>query len=91
MDSPLYRLFSSIEKRHIQWSLKDLRKVEALESRSDFDLIFDKLYRWEAGSESERENFLNILVKLAHRYLGNEQLAKIEFKVHFWSKSKLLS
>ena len=67
-------------KRHIQWSLKDLRKVEALESRSDFDLIFDKLYRWEAGSESERENFLNILVKLAHRYLGNEQLAKIEFK-----------
>ena len=70
----------STKNRHIQWSLKDLRKVEALESRSDFDLIFDKLYRWEAGSESERENFLNILVKLAHRYLGNEQLAKIEFK-----------
>ena len=68
--------------------MKDLRKVEALESRSDFDLIFDKLYRWEAGSESERENFLNILVKLAHRYLGNEQLAKIEFKVYSVTKNQ---
>ena len=67
-------------KRHIQWSLKDLRKVEAPENRSDFDLVFDKNYPWEAGSESEREQFLSNLVKLAHRYLGNEQLQKIEFK-----------
>ena len=60
--------------------MKDLRKVEAPENRSDFDLVFDKNYPWEAGSESEREQFLSNLVKLAHRYLGNEQLQKIEFK-----------
>ena len=67
--------------------------MEALDSRSDFDLVFDKIYRWEAGSESERENFLSILVKLANRYLGNEQFQKIEFKgidMASASKSKAL-
>lgn len=66
-------------KRHIQWLLTDLKKVEASQNPTEFDLVFDKLYRWEAASESERENFLMNLVKLAKRYLSPTQLSNITF------------
>lgn len=66
-------------KRHIQWLLTDLKQVEASQNPTEFDLVFDKLYRWEAASESERENFLMNLVKLAKRYLSPTQLSNITF------------
>ncbi|XP_017670054.1 PREDICTED: exocyst complex component 1-like [Lepidothrix coronata] len=55
------------------WPLAELRLVDgkSLQQASlDFDLQFDKVYKWTTSSFEEKKTFLRCLWKLSHRFLG---------------------
>ncbi|XP_073501556.1 exocyst complex component 1 isoform X4 [Phyllobates terribilis] len=65
-------------KTQTAWLLKDLSMVDAkdaLKESPDFDLHFDKIYKWVASSPAEKNAFISCIWKLNQRYLRK----KIEF------------
>ncbi|XP_069600553.1 exocyst complex component 1 isoform X2 [Ranitomeya imitator] len=65
-------------KTQTAWLLKDLSMVDAkdaLKESPDFDLHFDKIYKWVASSPAEKNAFISCIWKLNQRYLRK----KIDF------------
>ncbi|XP_043918414.1 exocyst complex component 1 [Protopterus annectens] len=65
-------------KRQIAWPLRDLTVVDAKDANKenpDFDLHFDKVYKWVASSVVEKNSFISCIWKLNQRYLRK----KIDF------------
>jgi len=59
-------------KKKSSWPLRELKFLDAKdagEDISEFDLQFDKLYKWNASSIRERNAFIQCLWKLSRRYL----------------------
>nr|XP_039251957.1 exocyst complex component 1-like isoform X3 [Styela clava] len=68
-------------KRQKKWHLRELKMVDGKDSKkdsTDFDLLFDKNFKWFASSVSEKHTFLSCLWKLCRRYLP--RLNKPTFK-----------
>ncbi|XP_069502744.1 exocyst complex component 1-like [Ambystoma mexicanum] len=60
-------------KRNETWFLYDLRLVDgkdAIQETPDFDLQFDKLYRWTASSFAQKNTLLSCIWKLNTRHLS---------------------
>ncbi|XP_004706390.1 exocyst complex component 1 [Echinops telfairi] len=71
-------------KRQIAWALRDLAIVDAkdaIKENPEFDLHFEKVYKWVASSTAEKNAFISCIWKLNQRYLRK----KIEF-VHVSSQ-----
>uniref|UniRef100_UPI00358E4489 exocyst complex component 1-like n=1 Tax=Myxine glutinosa TaxID=7769 RepID=UPI00358E4489 len=65
-------------KKQATWLLRDLALVDGKDSTketAEFDLHFDKAYKWVASNAAERNGFIACLWKLNHRYLHK----KIDF------------
>ncbi|KAJ1215186.1 hypothetical protein NDU88_002795 [Pleurodeles waltl] len=65
-------------KRQTAWTLRDLAVVDAkdaIKENPEFDLHFDKVYKWVASSTAEKNAFISCIWKLNQRYLRK----KIEF------------
>ncbi|KAM3831738.1 exocyst complex component 1 isoform 6-T6 [Vipera latastei] len=65
-------------KRQIAWELRDLTVVDAkdaIKESSEFDLHFDKVYKWVASSIAEKSTFISCIWKLNQRYIRK----KIDF------------
>ncbi|XP_051510865.1 exocyst complex component 1 isoform X3 [Myxocyprinus asiaticus] len=65
-------------KRQMAWELRDLTKVDAKDANKEnpeFDLHFEKVYRWVASSTAEKNSFISCIWKLNQRYLRK----KVEF------------
>ncbi|XP_056414323.1 exocyst complex component 1 isoform X6 [Hyla sarda] len=65
-------------KTQTAWLLNDLSMVDAkdaLKESPDFDLHFDKVYKWVASSPAEKNAFISCIWKLNQRYLRK----KIDF------------
>ncbi|XP_075052028.1 exocyst complex component 1 isoform X2 [Mixophyes fleayi] len=65
-------------KAQTVWLLQDLAMVDAkdaLKENPDFDLHFDKIYKWVASSPAEKNAFISCIWKLNQRYLKK----KIDF------------
>ncbi|XP_031751613.1 exocyst complex component 1 isoform X4 [Xenopus tropicalis] len=65
-------------KTQTVWLLRDLAVVDAkdaVKENPDFDLHFDKVYKWVASSIAEKNAFISCLWKLNQRYLRK----KIDF------------
>ncbi|XP_075716009.1 exocyst complex component 1 isoform X2 [Rhinoderma darwinii] len=65
-------------KTQTAWLLTDLSMVDAkdaLKESPDFDLHFDKIYKWVASSPAEKNAFISCIWKLNQRYLRK----KIDF------------
>uniref|UniRef100_A0A8C4VCA7 Exocyst complex component 1 n=1 Tax=Falco tinnunculus TaxID=100819 RepID=A0A8C4VCA7_FALTI len=65
-------------KRQTAWALRDLAVVDAKDAVKDnpeFDLHFDKVYKWVASSTVEKNTFISCIWKLNQRYLRK----KIDF------------
>ncbi|XP_039606815.1 exocyst complex component 1 isoform X3 [Polypterus senegalus] len=65
-------------KRQTAWELRDLAIVDAKDANKEnpeFDLHFDKVYKWVASSTAEKNSFISCIWKLSQRYLRK----KIEF------------
>ncbi|XP_056621061.1 exocyst complex component 1 isoform X1 [Triplophysa dalaica] len=65
-------------KRQMAWELRDLMEVDAKDANKDnpeFDLHFEKVYRWVASSTAEKNSFISCIWKLNQRYLRK----KLEF------------
>uniref|UniRef100_A0A7N8XJ69 Exocyst complex component 1 n=1 Tax=Mastacembelus armatus TaxID=205130 RepID=A0A7N8XJ69_9TELE len=65
-------------KRQQTWELRDLTEVDAKDASKEnpeFDLHFDKVYRWLASSTAEKNSFISCIWKLNQRYLRK----KVEF------------
>ncbi|XP_038625036.1 exocyst complex component 1 isoform X1 [Tachyglossus aculeatus] len=65
-------------KRQIAWALRDLAVVDAkdaVKENPEFDLHFEKVYRWVASSTAEKNAFISCIWKLNQRYLRK----KIDF------------
>ncbi|XP_065184544.1 exocyst complex component 1-like [Sycon ciliatum] len=59
-------------KKKQTWSLSDMSLVDGKDADVDtpeFDLHFDKVYRWVASSLADKNSFINCVWKLCHRYL----------------------
>lgn len=59
-------------KTQTTWLLQDLTMVDAkddLKENPDFDLHFDKVYKWVASSSAEKNAFISCILKLNQRYL----------------------
>ncbi|XP_077333586.1 exocyst complex component 1 isoform X10 [Lithobates pipiens] len=59
-------------KTQTTWLLQDLTMVDAkddLKENPDFDLHFDKVYKWVASSPAEKNAFISCILKLNQRYL----------------------
>ncbi|XP_009707286.1 PREDICTED: exocyst complex component 1-like [Cariama cristata] len=57
-----------------RWPLAELKLVDGktLDQASlDFDLQFDKVYKWTASSFDEKKSFIRCLWKLNHRFLAS--------------------
>ncbi|KAH7939148.1 hypothetical protein HPB52_007579 [Rhipicephalus sanguineus] len=71
-DKDLYK------KKHC-WSLRDLRLVDGRKADSaEFDLHFDKVYRWQAKNIQERNDFLRCLYRLCVHYVPQQQRPRFE-------------
>uniref|UniRef100_A0A669F7V8 Exocyst complex component 1 n=1 Tax=Oreochromis niloticus TaxID=8128 RepID=A0A669F7V8_ORENI len=60
------------------WELRDLTEVDAKDASKEnpeFDLHFEKVYRWVASSTAEKNSFISCIWKLNQRYLRK----KVEF------------
>ncbi|XP_038056678.1 exocyst complex component 1-like isoform X1 [Patiria miniata] len=67
-------------KKRQSWNLAELREVDGKDSCidiPDFDLHFDKCYKWIASNPAEKNSFIETLWKLTQRYL--KQLKKPDF------------
>ncbi|KAM4706677.1 exocyst complex component 1 isoform 2-T2 [Discoglossus pictus] len=65
-------------KTQTVWLLRDLAVVDAkdaVKENPDFDLHFDKVYKWVASSTAEKNAFISCIWKLNQRYLRK----KIDF------------
>uniref|UniRef100_A0A672HC98 Exocyst complex component 1 n=1 Tax=Salarias fasciatus TaxID=181472 RepID=A0A672HC98_SALFA len=65
-------------KRQLTWELRDLREVDAKDASKEnpeFDLHFEKAYKWVASSTAEKNSFISCIWKLNQRYLRK----KVEF------------
>ncbi|XP_051928733.1 exocyst complex component 1 isoform X1 [Hippocampus zosterae] len=65
-------------KRQLTWELRDLIEVDAKDANKEnpeFDLHFEKVYRWVASSTAEKNSFISCIWKLNQRYLRK----KVEF------------
>ncbi|XP_038572425.1 exocyst complex component 1-like isoform X2 [Micropterus salmoides] len=65
-------------KRQQTWELRDLTEVDAKDASKEnpeFDLHFEKVYRWVASSTAEKNSFISCIWKLNQRYLRK----KVEF------------
>uniref|UniRef100_A0A3B3I8A4 Exocyst complex component 1 n=1 Tax=Oryzias latipes TaxID=8090 RepID=A0A3B3I8A4_ORYLA len=65
-------------KRQQTWELRDLTVVDAKDASKEnpeFDLHFEKIYRWLASSTAEKNCFISCIWKLNQRYLRK----KVEF------------
>ncbi|KAM6261297.1 exocyst complex component 1 isoform 2-T2 [Porphyrio hochstetteri] len=65
-------------KRQTAWALRDLAVVDAkdaVKENPEFDLHFDKVYKWVASSPVEKNTFISCIWKLNQRYLRK----KIDF------------
>ncbi|XP_026089147.1 exocyst complex component 1-like isoform X3 [Carassius auratus] len=65
-------------KRQMAWELRDLTEVDAKDANKEnpeFDLHFEKVYRWVASSTAEKNSFISCIWKLNQRYLRK----KVEF------------
>uniref|UniRef100_A0A8C0BZF5 Exocyst complex component 1 n=1 Tax=Buteo japonicus TaxID=224669 RepID=A0A8C0BZF5_9AVES len=65
-------------KRQTAWALRDLAVVDAkdaVKENPEFDLHFDKVYKWVASSTVEKNTFISCIWKLNQRYLRK----KIDF------------
>ncbi|XP_030126972.3 exocyst complex component 1 isoform X3 [Taeniopygia guttata] len=65
-------------KRQTAWALRDLVVVDAkdaVKESPEFDLHFDKVYKWVASSTVEKNTFISCIWKLNQRYLRK----KIDF------------
>uniref|UniRef100_A0A665V5S2 Exocyst complex component 1 n=1 Tax=Echeneis naucrates TaxID=173247 RepID=A0A665V5S2_ECHNA len=65
-------------KRQQTWELRDLTQVDAKDASKEnpeFDLHFEKVYRWLASSTAEKNSFISCIWKLNQRYLRK----KVEF------------
>ncbi|XP_066488620.1 exocyst complex component 1 isoform X1 [Tiliqua scincoides] len=65
-------------KRQTAWVLRDLAVVDAkdaIKENPEFDLHFDKVYKWVASSTAEKNIFISCIWKLNQRYLRK----KIDF------------
>uniref|UniRef100_A0A673XYB7 Exocyst complex component 1 n=1 Tax=Salmo trutta TaxID=8032 RepID=A0A673XYB7_SALTR len=65
-------------KRQMAWELRDLAEVDAKDASKEnpeFDLHFEKVYRWVASSTAEKNSFISCIWKLNQRYLRK----KVEF------------
>ncbi|XP_071412558.1 exocyst complex component 1 isoform X1 [Pithys albifrons albifrons] len=65
-------------KRQTAWALRDLGVVDAkdaVKENPEFDLHFDKVYKWVASSTVEKNTFISCIWKLNQRYLRK----KIDF------------
>ncbi|KAK7495288.1 hypothetical protein BaRGS_00013470 [Batillaria attramentaria] len=59
-------------KKKLSWLLRDLRRVDgksAEKETTDFDLHFEKVYKWAAMKVEEKENFIANLWRLSQRFL----------------------
>lgn len=57
-----------------RWPLAELKLVDGKtlnQASLDFDLQFDKLYKWTASSFDEKKTFIRCLWKLNHRFLAS--------------------
>uniref|UniRef100_A0A669DHK7 Exocyst complex component 1 n=1 Tax=Oreochromis niloticus TaxID=8128 RepID=A0A669DHK7_ORENI len=67
-----------VVKRQQTWELRDLTEVDAKDASKEnpeFDLHFEKVYRWVASSTAEKNSFISCIWKLNQRYLRK----KVEF------------
>lgn len=67
-------------KKRQSWQLTDLKFVDGKNAKVDvpeFDLHFEKPYKWIASNVTEKTNFIFCLWKLSQRYL--KQLKKPDF------------
>ncbi|XP_072294350.1 exocyst complex component 1 isoform X6 [Eucyclogobius newberryi] len=65
-------------KRQHTWELRDLTEVDAKDASKEnpeFDLHFEKVYKWVASSTAEKNSFISCIWKLNQRYLRK----KLEF------------
>ncbi|XP_018588694.1 exocyst complex component 1 isoform X2 [Scleropages formosus] len=65
-------------KRQMAWELRDLTEVDAKDANKEnpeFDLHFEKVYKWVASSTAEKNSFISCIWKLNQRYLRK----KVEF------------
>ncbi|KAG7488858.1 hypothetical protein MATL_G00038950 [Megalops atlanticus] len=65
-------------KRQVAWELRDLTEVDAKDANKEnpeFDLHFEKVYKWVASSTAEKNSFISCIWKLNQRYLRK----KVEF------------
>ncbi|XP_041039755.1 exocyst complex component 1 isoform X6 [Carcharodon carcharias] len=65
-------------KRQTAWTLRDLAVVDSKDANKEnpeFDLHFEKVYKWVASSTAEKNAFISCIWKLNQRYLRK----KIEF------------
>ncbi|XP_015241058.1 PREDICTED: exocyst complex component 1 isoform X2 [Cyprinodon variegatus] len=59
-------------KRQQAWELRDLTVVDAKDASKEnpeFDLHFEKVYKWLASSTAEKNSFISCIWKLNQRYL----------------------
>ncbi|CAG5118242.1 unnamed protein product [Candidula unifasciata] len=59
-------------KKKMSWLLRDLRKLDGKSAEKpspEFDLHFEKTYKWSAASVEEKEAFISSLWRLSHRFL----------------------
>ncbi|XP_010218595.1 PREDICTED: exocyst complex component 1-like, partial [Tinamus guttatus] len=57
-----------------RWPLAELKLVDGKtlhQASLDFDLQFDKVYKWTASSLDEKKAFIRCLWKLSHRFLSS--------------------
>ncbi|XP_009638979.1 exocyst complex component 1 [Egretta garzetta] len=57
-----------------RWPLAELKLVDGKtlnQASLDFDLQFEKVYKWTASSLDEKKTFIRCLWKLNHRFLGS--------------------
>nr|XP_033799895.1 exocyst complex component 1-like [Geotrypetes seraphini] len=64
-------------KQAERWSLQDLKAVDGkdvIQVTPEFDLKFDKVYKWTASSYSQKRAFISCLWKLNQRHLSSRVL-----------------
>ncbi|EDO44427.1 predicted protein [Nematostella vectensis] len=58
-------------KKRATWRLRDLKIIDGKDGGKEtceFDLQFEKTYKWIASSPAEKLNFIGAIFKLCHRY-----------------------
>lgn len=59
-------------KKKMAWLLRDLRNVDGKSTEkptAEFDLVFEKVYKWMASTVEDKETFISSLWRLSHRFL----------------------